>query len=75
VLDGFEAFDRLAADALCWGIGGGKFRVLFFEIDQLLHHLVELAIGDFGGALVIEIVVVLEFLAELVDSLLGSGHR
>jgi hypothetical protein len=72
VLDGGETFDGLAADALGGGGWGIELGVGGFEFDQLLHELVELNVGDFGAALIVEIVMAIQIGAKLVDPLLWA---
>ena len=68
----FEAFERLAADALGGGVGVGEFRKLFFELGQAAQHEVEFAVIDFrGGVDVVEPVVVFNFGAQFFYFILG----
>ena len=59
MLDGDEAFDRLAPDFARRAVVGGEIGMSLFQRDQPLHQLVVIVVGDDGrGVYVIERVVV-----------------
>ena len=67
-----ETFARLAAHALRGRVGGDQFRMLGFELLQLVHQLVEFGVGDLGIVEhVVAVFVVADFLAQGFDFLFG----
>src|SRR4029077_5837325 len=78
VLDLRKRLERFSADALSWRIGREETRKLRFEINKLLVEPVVLAVADDkSGVLVIQPVVLADFLSQLRDVFLGFGsvHR
>src|SRR4029077_12263846 len=78
MLDLRKRLERFSADALRWRIGRDEIRKLRFEINKLLVEPVILAVADDGrGVLVIQSVVLADFLSQLRDVFLGFGsvHR
>ena len=78
VLDLRKRLERFSADALSWRIGREEIRKLRFEINKLLVEPVVLAVADDRcGVLVIQPVVLADFLSQLRDVFLGFGsvHR
>ena len=73
-----ELLEWLPADTPGWRIGGEEIRKPRFEINKLLVEPVVLAVADNGrGVLVIQPVVLADFLSQLHDVFLGfsSVHR
>ena len=57
---------KVAAYTLCGGIGIVKFRMTFFQVNELMHKLVELNIGYYGSVLhIVQVVVFMQQLAQL----------
>jgi hypothetical protein len=78
VLDLRKRFQRFSANALSWRIRREEIRKLRFEINKLLVEPVVVAVADDRrGVLVIEPVMLADFLSQLRDVLLGFGsvHR
>jgi hypothetical protein len=78
VLDLRKRLERFSAHALSWRIGREEIRKLCFEINKLLVEPVVLAIADDGcSVLVIQLVVLANFLSQLRHVFLGFGsiHR
>ncbi len=69
-----EAFERFGADALGGGVGIGEVRVFFFEVFEFAEEFVVIGVGDFGLCLgVVEVVVVVDELAQFCDAFFGRG--
>ena len=76
VIDRGERLGRLAAHPLGRGIRRDQIGVLLLEIRELLEQLVVRAVGDLGVGLdVVEVVVMPNLLAELLDTLTGFLRR
>ena len=74
MLDLCKRFQRFSADVLSWRIGREEIRKLHFEFNKLLVEPVILAVADDRrGVLVIQPVVLADFLSQLRDFFLGFG--
>src|SRR5438093_8147005 len=76
MLDRLEDVGRRAAHALGGAVGGDEVWKARLEVAELAHEGVVLGVGDLGPRLdVIEVVVVVNLLAQLADALRGIGPR
>src|SRR6516225_4681294 len=73
--DGGETLDRLSADTLGRTVGRNQLRMFGFELLELFEKLVEFFVGNLRfGFNIIEVVVMIDLSAELVDSFLDAWH-
>src|SRR5438309_11762104 len=76
MLDRLEDVGRRAAHALGGAVGGDEVWKARLELAELAHEGVILGVGDLGPRLdVVQIVVVVNLLAQLGDALRGVGPR
>src|SRR5207245_11488534 len=76
MLDRLEDVGRRSAHALGGAVGGDEVRKARLELAELAHEGVVLGVGDLGPRLdVVQIVVVVNLLAQLRDALRGVGPR
>src|SRR5438132_11383173 len=76
MLDRLEDVGRRAAHALGGAVGGDEVWKARVELAELAHEGVILGVGDLGPRLdVVQIVVVVNLLAQLGDALRGVGPR
>src|SRR5207245_1473220 len=76
MLDRLEDVGRRSAHALGGAVGGDEVRKARLELAELAHEGVVLGVGDLGPRLdVVQIVVVVNLLAQLHDALRGVGPR
>ncbi len=74
MLDGLEYVGRRARDALGGALRRDEVGELGLEVAQFAHQRVVLGVGDLGPGLgVIQIVVVVDLLAQLGEPLGGVG--
>src|SRR5580693_10689614 len=63
-----ESFARRSAHALRWRIRSDKFWIFCLELLELLHHAIELDVGNFRFVQhEVEVFVAAQLLAELFD--------
>src|SRR5207247_5894685 len=76
VLDRLEDIRRRAGDALRGTVRGDEVGEARLQVAELAHERVVLGVGDLGSRLdVIQVVVVVDLLAQLGDPLRGVGAR
>ena len=78
MLDLCKRFQRFSADVLSWRIGREEIRKLRFKINEVFVKPVVFPVADDGRRiLVIQPVVLADFLSQLRDGFLGFGslHR
>ena len=76
VLDRLEDIGRRPADALGGAVRGDEVGKARLELPELAHESVVLGVRDLGPCLdVVQIVVVVDLLAQLGDALRGVGPR
>ena len=76
VLDRLEDIGRRPADPLRGAVRGDEVGEARLELAELAHESVVLRVGDLGPRLdVVQIVVVVDLLAQLHDALRGVGPR
>src|SRR5262249_32036456 len=75
MLDRAKAENGLAADALRRAVRGDQLGMFGLELLQFIEQAIELAVGDLRlGFDVIQVVVVVEKPAQLVDTVFVRGH-
>src|SRR3989442_2231439 len=76
MLDRLEDVGRRSAHALGGAVGGDEVWKARLELAELAHEGVVLGVRDLGPRLdIIQIVVVMDLLAQLGDALRGVGPR